>query len=115
MANKNIDEMVKELKQAFPDNWGKADKGLSLDIIDINQSWYGVKDGFMGFMEDCLFEINFEYKSNKANVVITSEKELRFELADGYINDFADIGKIVQIIGKHLKSIELNVFWMSKC
>ena len=98
--------MIEELKQTFPDNWGKADKGLSLDIIDINLSWYEKDD----FMEDCLFEINFEYKLNKASVVVTSEKELRFKLTDGYINDFADIGKIVQIIGKHLSKIELNVF-----
>ena len=105
MANKNVDAMIEELKQVFPDNWGKADKGLSLDIIDISLSWYEEA----GFMEDCLFEINFEYKANKASVVITSEKELRFELTDGYINDFADIGKIVQIIGKHLKKIDLSV------
>lgn len=105
MANENVDAMVKELKRTFPDNWGNADKGLSLDIIDISLSWYEED----GFMEDLLFEINFEYKSNKASVVVTSEKELRFELADGYINDFADIGKIVQIIGKHLKKIDLSV------
>lgn len=97
--------MLRELKQTFPDNWGKADKGLSLYIIDINLSWYEEDD----FMEDCLFEINFEYKSNKASVVITSEKELRFELTDGYISDFKDIGRIVQIIGKHISKIELNV------
>ena len=105
MPNKNVKAMIRELKQTFPDNWGKADKGLSLDIIDISLSWYEED----GFMEDLLFEINFEYKSNKASVVVTSEKELRFELADGYINDFADIGKIVQIIGKHISKIELQV------
>ena len=112
MANKNIDAMIEELKQSYPvsleypDNWTNfGKKGLSMDICDIHLNWYGVDDDFM---ENLLFEVDFEYKANKASVVLTSEKELRFELTEGYINDFADIGKILQIIGKHLSKIKLR-------
>lgn len=115
MANKNIDAMIEELKQSysvsleFPGNWVNVDKkGLYISVTDIHLNWYGVDDDFM---ENLLLEVDFEYKANKANkasVVLTSEKELRFELAEGYINDFEDIGKILQIIGKHLSKIELR-------
>ena len=100
--NENIENMYKELKREFPEDFGSY---LGVDAIDFG----GNDDDYIDFDETFLCELVICYK--KQSVAIRRYYENDWEIEDqGYIKSeyFREVGKILSIVMKHLSKIEFK-------
>lgn len=105
--NENIEAMVLELKQEFPDNYGNGAEGLYFEITDNHYFEYGVDEEFM---ETQFSDMWVRYKDN--SFTITNQRDLDCDIETDYYPNFenlAAIGKIINIAGKHLSKIEFEI------
>ena len=106
--NTNFENMIKELKNEFPDDWGKGLNGLEIEIIDDAESLdeFAMEDGYIEF-EDKIMNINY-----KGNIVsIESPWESGGFITPKtfwYWEDLEKIGKILEIVSKHAKKIDFS-------
>lgn len=108
--NENTENMVKELKNAFPDNWGDIGQGLKIKVTDGAKSVFGE----FGFDETIVDKIEVVYKGREFEICISDDGSTdQFDFEGIYIEVgiIEDIGKIISIVGKYLKKIELNHYW----
>lgn len=104
--NENIKNMVEELKEKYPDDYGSI-KGLRIDARDLKDRY----DDDELFDEILLYEVRIYYKEQTITIeryyannwVIEDEDYIKFE-------DFREIGKILSIVMKHISRIELIWF-----
>ena len=104
--NENIENMFKELKREFPEDFGSYD-GLTVDALDFKGNY----DDYTDFDETLLFDLAFTI--NNKTISIERYYENNWEIEDeDYIKfeDFREIGKILSIVMKHISRIELNWF-----
>lgn len=102
--DKNIKNMFKELQHEFPEDFGLYD-GLTVEAIDLKDTY----DDFTAFDETLLDEVIISYRDQiisisrcyKGSWEIHGESYIEFE-------DFREIGKILDIVMKHLSKIELK-------
>ena len=114
MMNKNIEKMVEELKKEYPLDY--KTENISIEVVDKNNNY----DDDADFDESkCLpiMLIIFPRSSKLWEVRIFYRDKLftlrrkytdLFEISDDNyldIHDLDDLGKIINIIGKHLKRI----------
>lgn len=102
--DKNIKDMFKELKHEFPEDFGLYD-GLEVDAVDFEGNY----DDYTDFDETFLCELAICYKNR--TVTISRYYGNDWEIADeDYIRCeyFAEIGKILNIVMKHLSKIEFK-------
>ena len=108
--NTNIETMIKELKNAFPDNWGDISQGLEVTVTDRAKSVFGE----FAFDETILDSIEVVYKGREFEICISddgSSDQFDFEGIYIEVDIIENIGKIISIVGKHLNKIELNPYW----
>lgn len=99
--NENIENMLEELKEKYPDIYGRD---LRIDAIDRKDRC----DDDELFDETLLDEVRIYYKQQ--TISIERYYENNWEIKDeDYIKfeDFREIGKILSIVMKHLGRIEL--------
>lgn len=102
--NKNIKNMVKELQHEFPEVFGACD-GLTVDAIDFT----GAYDDYDAFNETILSEVVIGYRNQVISIGRCYDDD--WEIHDEtYIvfEDFREIGKILNIVMKHLSKIKLK-------
>lgn len=102
--DKNIKNMFKELQHEFPEDFGLYD-GLTVDAIDFTDSY----DDYDTFDETILSEVVISYR----NQIITISRyyDDGWEIHDETYIDFENfraIGKILNIVMKHLSKIEFK-------
>lgn len=104
MTNNNIENMLEELKEKYPDNYKVGN--ILIRVVDKNGNY----DDDTGFDESQLWEVRIFYRDK----LFTIKREYRdlyrdlFEMSDDnylYIEDLDELGKIISIIGKYLKRI----------
>ena len=108
--NTNIENMIKELKNEFPDNWGDISQGLEVTVTDRAKSVFGE----FAFDETILDSIEIAYKGEGFEICISDDgTSNQFDFEGGYIytDNIENIGKIISIVGKHINKIELNNYW----
>ena len=104
IMNENMLNVLKELDSEFPDDYGLRE-GLRIDAIDRKDRY----DDDKLFDETLLDEIRIYYKQQTITIeryytnnwVIEDEDYIKFE-------DFREIGKILNIVMKHISRIELD-------
>ncbi|MYU73737.1 hypothetical protein [Ligilactobacillus salivarius] len=104
MMNKNIEKMVEELKKEYPLDY--KTENISIKVVDKNNNY----DDDADFDESKLWEVRILYR-DKLFTLRRKYTDL-FEISDDNyldIHDLDDLGKIINIIGKHLKRI--NYKW----
>lgn len=102
--NKNIENMFRELKREFSEDFGSYDK-LTVDALDFKDNY----DDCIDFDETILCELVICYK-NQA-IVISRYYENNWDIEnEDYIKCeyFREIGKILNIVMKHLNKIEFK-------
>ncbi len=102
--NENINNMIEELKEKYPSKYGIR-KDLFIDAID-RKDHYDDEDEFD---ETLLDELKIYYKEQ--TISIERYYENNWEIKDEtYIKfeDFREIGKILNIVMKHISKIELD-------
>lgn len=102
--NKNIKNMFKELKHEFPEDFGSCD-GLTVDAIDFTDSY----DNYDTFDETILSEVVISYRYQ--TITISRYYDDGWEIHDETYIDFENfraIGKILNIVMKHLSKIEFK-------
>lgn len=102
--DKNIKNMFKELQHEFPEDFGLYD-GLTVEAIDFKDTY----DDFTAFDETLLDEVIISYRGQIISISRCYESD--WEIHDeSYIKfeDFREIGKILDIVMKHLSEIELK-------
>lgn len=100
MMNKNIEKMVEELKKEYPLDY--KTENISIEVVDKNNNY----DNDADFDESKLWEVRIFYR-DKLFTLRRKYTDL-FEISDDNyldIHDLDDLGKIINIIGKHLKRI----------
>ena len=100
----NIKNMVKELSRKFPEDFGTRD-GLTIDAVDFTDTY----DDCDAFDETILSEVIIGYGDQV--ISIGRYYDDNWEIHDEtYISfkDFRVIGKILDIVMKHLSKIELK-------
>ena len=108
--NTNIENMIKELKNEFPDNWGDISQGLKIKVIDGAKSVFGE----FAFDETIVDSVEIAYKGQEFEIRISddgSSDQFDFEGIYIDVDNIENIGKIISIVGKHLNKIELNHYW----
>ena len=102
--DKNIKNMFKELQHEFPEDFGSSDR-LTVDAIDFT----GAYDDYDAFNETLLGEVVIGYRNQVISIgrYYGDDWEIHDET---YINfeDFREIGKILNIVMKHLSKIKLK-------
>lgn len=102
--NKNIKNMLKELQHEFPEDFG-LHNGLTVNAID----FAGVYDDYDAFDETFLSEVAISYRNQIISIGRYYDDD--WEIHDEtYIDfeDFREIGKILDIVMKHLSKIKLK-------
>lgn len=102
--DKNIKNMFKELQHEFPEDFGLYD-GLTVEAIDLKDLY----DDYTAFDEALLDEVVIGYRDQIISIKrcyesgwkIHDENYIKFE-------DFREIGKILDIVMKHLSKIKLK-------
>ena len=103
--NENISNMLLELKNNYPDIYGLTEN-FWIEVID-NDGNYDSDDDFN---EANLWRVRICYQDKL--FTITRQHIYLFEISDdNYLDlrDLDEIGKIINIIGKHLKKISYNL------
>lgn len=102
--NENIENMFKELKCEFPEDFGSYD-GLTVDALDFKGNY----DEYTDFDETLLFDLEVCYKDQ--TITIKRYYKEIWEIEDeNYIKSeyFREIGKILSIVMKHISKIKLD-------
>lgn len=102
--DKNIKNMFKELQHEFPEDFWACD-GLTVDAIDFT----GAYDDCAVFNETILAEVVIGYRNQIISIGRCYDDD--WEIHDEtYISfkDFRVIGKILNIVMKHLSKIKLK-------
>ena len=98
--NKNTKAMLAELREEYPIDY--ETENISIEVVDKNNNYYDDAD----FDESKLWEVRIFYR-DKLFTLRRKYTDL-FEISDDNyldIHDLDDLGKIINIIGKHLKRI----------
>ena len=100
--NTNIENMVKELKENYPENWGIGKAGLDIDAFDLDEQY---------FKESNNFEEKYHQKKNKKKKKNSEDIQKKYWKSNDYkteVSDFInkDILNIIDIVFNHLKKIE---------
>ena len=102
--DKNIKNMFKELQREFPEDFGSCD-GLTVDAIDFT----GAYDDYDTFDETILSEVVIGYRNQIISIGRYYDDD--WEIHDETYIDFENfraIGKILNIVMKHLSKIEFK-------
>ena len=108
--NENTKAMLKEIKKNYPLDY--KTENISIEVVDENNNY----DYDADFDESKLWEVRIYYR-DKLFTIRHKYVDL-FEISDDNyldIHDLDDIGKIINIVGKHLKKISYewrNIEWM---
>ena len=108
--NENIKAMLEEIKKNYPLDY--KTEGIRIEVVDENNNY----DYDIDFDESKLWEVRIFY-FDKLFTIRHKYVDL-FEISDDNyldIHDLDDIGKIINIVGKHLKKINYdwrNIEWM---
>lgn len=98
--NKNTKAMLAELREEYPIDY--ETENISIEVVDKNNNY----DDNADFDESKLWEVRIFYR-DKLFTLRRKYTDL-FEISDDNyldIHDLDDLGKIINIIGKHLKRI----------
>lgn len=106
--NENIEAMLEELKEKYPDNWEDPIRGLDITVYDATNDEYGVDDDFV---EELFYNLWINYKGSAVGIS-------REDLSHNYFNvetdsliepeDFVELTKIINIVVKHLTKINFE-------
>lgn len=106
--NENIEAMLEELKEKYPDNWEDPIRGLDITVYDATNDEYGVDDDFV---EELFYNLWINYKGSAVGIS-------REDLSHNYFNvktdsliepeDFVELTKIINIVVKHLTKINFK-------
>lgn len=102
--NKNTKAMLAELREEYPIDY--ETENIRGDVVDKNDNY----DNYADFDESKLWEVRILY-FDKLFTIRRKYTDL-FEISDDNyldIHDLDDLGKIINIVGKHLKKI--NYEW----
>lgn len=98
--NKNTKAMLAELREEYPIDY--EIENIRVDVVDKNDNY----DDYADFDESKLWEVRIYYH-DKLFTIRHKYTDL-FEISDDNyldIHNLDDLGKIINIIGKHLKRI----------
>ena len=100
--NTNIENMVKELKENYPENWGIGKAGLDIDAFDLDEQYFKESNNFE---EKYLQGICIYYKEISVDIYrkYVDSNDYKIEVSD-FINK--DILNIIDIVFNRLKKIE---------
>lgn len=104
--NKNIKAMLAELREEYPIDY--ETENIRVEVVDKNNNY----DDDADFDESKLWEVRIFYR-DKLFTLRRKYTDL-FEISDDNyldIHDLDDLGKIINIIGKHLKRISYKWDW----
>ena len=102
--NENIKAMLEEIKKNYPLDY-KAES-IRIEVVDENNNY----DYDINFDESKLWEVRIYYRDKL--LTIRNKYVDLFEISDDNyfdVHDLDDLGKIINIVGKHLKKI--NYEW----
>ena len=106
--NKNIENMLEELKEKYPEHWGDPIKGLEVNFYDATNSEYGIDDDFA---EELFYNLWINYKGSAVGIDREDLRQNYFNVeTDSFIeiDDFVELTKIMSIVAKHLSNINFK-------
>lgn len=106
--NKNIENMLEELKRKYPDNWGDPIRGLEVNFYDTTNDEYGIDDDFV---EELFYNLWINYKGSAVGINREDLRQNYFDIdTDTYIEleDLVELTKIMTIVAKHLSKINFK-------
>ena len=108
MMNKNIENMLEELKEKYPDNWEDPIRGLDVSVYDTTNAGYEVDDDFA---EELFYIVWINYKGCSLGINREDLRQNYFDIdTDTYIEleDLVELTKIMTIVAKHLSKINFK-------
>lgn len=108
MMNNNVENMLEELKEKYPDNWEDSIRGLDITVYDATNDEYGVDDDFV---EELFYNLWINYKGSAVGINREDLRHNYFNVeTDSLIEpeDFVELTKIINIIVKHLVKINFK-------
>lgn len=105
--NRNIENMLEELKEKYPDNWGDPIIGLDVSVYDATNEEYGDDD----FVEELFEGLWINYKGGAVGISREDFSQNYFDIyTDTYIElkDLVELTKIMTIVAKHLSKINFK-------
>ena len=108
MMNKNIENMLEELKEKYPDNWEDPIRGLDVSVYDTTNAGYEVDDDFA---EELFYIVWINYKGCSLGISREDLRQNYFDIDTDILieqEDLAVIGKVISIVVKHLSKIEFE-------
>lgn len=106
--NRNIEAMLEELKEKYPDNWGDPIIGLDVSVYDATNAGYEVDDDFA---EELFYIVWINYKGCSLGISREDFRRKYFDIdTDAYIEleDLVELTKIMNIVVKHLVKINFK-------
>lgn len=106
--NKNIENMLKELKEKYPEHWGDPIKGLEVNFYDTTNAGYEVDDDFA---EELFYIVWINYKGCSLGISREDLRQNYFDIdTDTYIEleDLVELTEIMTIVAKHLSKINFK-------
>ncbi|MEN3955171.1 hypothetical protein [Ligilactobacillus salivarius] len=106
--NGNIENMLEELKEKYPDNWEDPIRGLDVSVYDTTNVGYEVDDDFV---EELFYIIWINYKGCSLGISREDLSHNYFDIdTDTYIEleDLVELTKIMTIVVKHLSKINFK-------
>ena len=106
--NENIENMLEELKEKYPDNWEDPIRGLDITVYDTTNDEYGVDDDFV---EELFYNLWINYKGSAVGINREDLRQNYFDIdTDTYIGleDLEELTKIMTIVAKHLSKINFK-------
>ena len=106
--NKNMENMITELKNEFPKIYDRINYGLYVFVIDENGKIYD-DESEPGFNEDDIDEVQVIYNGDAVSVFPNFIGKCTFKANTVKYENLDVITKVIGIIGKHFKNWkELN-------
>lgn len=108
MMNKNIENMLEELKEKYPDNWEDPIRGLDVSVYDTTNAGYEVDDDFA---EELFYIVGINYKGCSLGISREDLRQNYFDIdTNTYIEleDLVELTKIMTIVAKHLSKINFK-------
>lgn len=106
--NENINNMIEELKEKYPDNWEDPIRGLDVSVYDTTSDEYGVDDDFV---EELFYNLWIKYEGSAVEIDREDLIKNHFRITtDDYIRleDLEELTKIINIVAKHLSKIDFK-------
>ena len=106
--NKNIENMLEELKEKYPDNWEDPIRGLDVSVYDTTNAGYEV---YGDFAEELFYIVWINYKGCSLGISREDLSHNYFDIGtDTYIEleDLVELTKIMTIVVKHLSKINFK-------